>query len=123
MSNKIEILFNLAHVNCRSTCTHALSCSDIYNCWACEERKIVFPAETQLNLIKWIIKKDIQENRIINYNKTYDSFINYVNYYTAFREETEGFDTFEEALAGAILHFWEFYNDKDKAEIKRILEQ
>lgn len=78
-----------------------------------------FTAEKQLELIKWLVRKNFYDERIIrsNFEKTcfYCSYIN--DYY-----ESEYFEKFEEALANVFNYFWQDLTEEERKQIKNILE-
>jgi hypothetical protein len=84
-------------------------------CWA---KEVLFTAEKQLELIKWVATKQGYitigydsdygyDCEVVNSNDCYESFCYYEPEY---------------ALCGLIIDLWKDLTDEQKAEVKRILE-
>ena len=77
-------------------------------------------AEKQLNLIKWLIKKNITGARMLNYCEKTKKYY-YIIFHREELTESELFN-FDDALAGLFNNLWIDLTDNEKQEIKEILK-
>ena len=80
-----------------------------------------FTAEKQIELIKWLLKKDLTDGSIIQY------FPRKENYFCLFDwkeglPESDLFENFEDALACIFNYIWQSLTEEEKQQVKGILE-
>lgn len=119
--SEIEKLYELAEIKCEYDCTYA-SCCVCKNphpdwCKECKYLSVVYPpftAEKQLELIKWLSKKQYVYI-IMSADKEYylctdNSFISGYN------------KQFDKALAMFINAYWQDLSENEQEEIRKILK-
>lgn len=78
-----------------------------------------FTAEKQIELIKWLAKR---QDFGLNYYPNSKMWVAQTQFSWEFYSKTYEHKEFKQALAGLINNLWQDLTDTEKAEIKRILE-